>query len=181
MLNPYTAKYAFYWLLCLCVIYDIFELWRHRSQWDGPLLNYPIIYARRRTEKYFRQYNILWLIWCEAFERLLNTSLSFCFYLRCWISVLLLHGFLQTKPFKSEGLGNKPAYKIWNFHVEYINSFRHTMKWFSRIKPAFLSQMICMNQWKRITNMRIFIDDGAFSLTPLKVLLGLFTHLRLVP
>ena len=28
--NPYTAKYAFYRVLFLCVIYDIFELWRHK-------------------------------------------------------------------------------------------------------------------------------------------------------
>ena len=30
ILNTYTAKYAFYRLLLLCVIYDIFELWRHK-------------------------------------------------------------------------------------------------------------------------------------------------------
>ena len=29
-LNPYTVKYAFYLLLSVCVIYDIFELWRHK-------------------------------------------------------------------------------------------------------------------------------------------------------
>ena len=34
ILNPYTNKYVFYWLLFLCVIYDILELWRHK--WDGP-------------------------------------------------------------------------------------------------------------------------------------------------
>ena len=33
ILNPYIAKYAFYWLSFLCVIYDIFELWRHKPQW----------------------------------------------------------------------------------------------------------------------------------------------------
>ena len=32
-LNPYTAQYAFHRLF-LCVIYDIFELWRHKPQWD---------------------------------------------------------------------------------------------------------------------------------------------------
>ena len=36
MLNPEAAKYAFYWLLFLCAIYDIFELWHHKSKWDGP-------------------------------------------------------------------------------------------------------------------------------------------------
>ena len=30
ILNPYTAKYAFYCLLFLRVSYDIFELWRHK-------------------------------------------------------------------------------------------------------------------------------------------------------
>ena len=33
MLNLYTAKYAFYWLLFLYVVSDIFELWRHKPQW----------------------------------------------------------------------------------------------------------------------------------------------------
>ena len=28
--NPFTAKYAFYWLYFFCVIGDIFELWRHK-------------------------------------------------------------------------------------------------------------------------------------------------------
>ena len=27
ILSPYTRKYAFLWLLFLCVIYDVFELW----------------------------------------------------------------------------------------------------------------------------------------------------------
>ena len=31
ILNSYTAKFSFYWLLFLCVIYNIFELWRHKS------------------------------------------------------------------------------------------------------------------------------------------------------
>ena len=30
VLNLYTTKYAFYWLLFLCVIYDVPELWRHK-------------------------------------------------------------------------------------------------------------------------------------------------------
>ena len=30
ILNPYTAKYAFYCLQFLRVSYDIFELWRHK-------------------------------------------------------------------------------------------------------------------------------------------------------
>ena len=30
ILNPYTAKYALCWLVILCVICDIFELWRHK-------------------------------------------------------------------------------------------------------------------------------------------------------
>ena len=29
ILNPFTVKYAFYWLLLFFVIYDILELWRH--------------------------------------------------------------------------------------------------------------------------------------------------------
>ena len=33
ILNPYTAKYAFYCLQFLCVGYDIFELWRHKPRW----------------------------------------------------------------------------------------------------------------------------------------------------
>ena len=28
-------KYAVYGLLFLCVIYDVFELWRHKPQWDA--------------------------------------------------------------------------------------------------------------------------------------------------
>ena len=28
--NPYTIKYAFYILLFLYVVYDIFELWHHK-------------------------------------------------------------------------------------------------------------------------------------------------------
>ena len=36
--NPYTTKNAFYWLLFLCVAYDIFELWRHKPSWDWPLI-----------------------------------------------------------------------------------------------------------------------------------------------
>ena len=36
ILNPYTSKYAFYCLQFLRVSYDIFELWRHKPQWDGP-------------------------------------------------------------------------------------------------------------------------------------------------
>ena len=31
ILNPYTAKYAFYCFHFLRVSYDIFELWRHNS------------------------------------------------------------------------------------------------------------------------------------------------------
>ena len=38
ILNPYTANYAFYCLQFLRVSYDIFELWRHKSLWDGPLV-----------------------------------------------------------------------------------------------------------------------------------------------
>ena len=38
ILNPYTAKYAFYRFLILCVSYDIFELCRHKDYWDGPWL-----------------------------------------------------------------------------------------------------------------------------------------------
>ena len=34
-LSPYTATYAFYWLYFLWVIHEIFELWRHKSKWDG--------------------------------------------------------------------------------------------------------------------------------------------------
>ena len=30
IVNPYTAKYAFYRLLFFFVIYDILELWRHK-------------------------------------------------------------------------------------------------------------------------------------------------------
>ena len=30
ILNTYTAKYAHWWLLFVYVIYDIFELWRHK-------------------------------------------------------------------------------------------------------------------------------------------------------
>ena len=30
ILNPYTAKYAFYCFLFSRVSYDIFELWRHK-------------------------------------------------------------------------------------------------------------------------------------------------------
>ena len=30
ILNPYTAKYAFYRFQFLRVSYDIFELWRHK-------------------------------------------------------------------------------------------------------------------------------------------------------
>ena len=33
MLNLYTAKCAFYWLLFLYVASDIFQLWRHKPQW----------------------------------------------------------------------------------------------------------------------------------------------------
>ena len=31
ILNPYMPKYTFYWLLFLWVIYDIIELWRHKT------------------------------------------------------------------------------------------------------------------------------------------------------
>ena len=37
ILNPYTAKCAFYCLVFLRVSYDIFELWRHKPYWGGPL------------------------------------------------------------------------------------------------------------------------------------------------
>ena len=36
ILNPYAAKYAFWCLLFLRMSYDIFELWRHNPEWDGP-------------------------------------------------------------------------------------------------------------------------------------------------
>ena len=39
ILNPYTAKYAFYWLLFFFVIYNILELWRHKPWWDDPQLS----------------------------------------------------------------------------------------------------------------------------------------------
>ena len=35
-LNLNTTKYAFYCLLFLRVSYDIFESWRHMTQWDPP-------------------------------------------------------------------------------------------------------------------------------------------------
>ena len=35
ILNPYSAKYEFYWLQLLCVTCDIYELWRYTYQWDG--------------------------------------------------------------------------------------------------------------------------------------------------
>ena len=35
ILNPYTAKHAFYRLLFVCLIYDIFGLWRQKHYWDG--------------------------------------------------------------------------------------------------------------------------------------------------
>ena len=37
ILNPYTTKYAFYCHQFLRVSHDIFELWRHKPWWDGPL------------------------------------------------------------------------------------------------------------------------------------------------
>ena len=37
ILNPYTAKYVVYCLQFLRVIYDIFEMWRHKPKWDGHL------------------------------------------------------------------------------------------------------------------------------------------------
>ena len=36
ILNPYTAKYAFYRLLFFFVIYDILELWRHKLSETAP-------------------------------------------------------------------------------------------------------------------------------------------------
>ena len=36
IVNPYTAKYAFYSFVFLCVSYDIFELWGHKPWWDVP-------------------------------------------------------------------------------------------------------------------------------------------------
>ena len=37
ILNPYIAKYAFYGLLFLFLIYNISELWRHKHWWDVPI------------------------------------------------------------------------------------------------------------------------------------------------
>ena len=34
--NTYIAKYAFYWLIFLFVIYEFFELWRYMPKWDYP-------------------------------------------------------------------------------------------------------------------------------------------------
>ena len=37
ILNPYTAKYAFYRLLLLCVISDIYELWDYKPWSYDPM------------------------------------------------------------------------------------------------------------------------------------------------
>ena len=55
LLNPYTAKYEVYCLLFLRLGYDIFELWRHKPQSDGPLMGLKFNYNTYNvfTEWYF--------------------------------------------------------------------------------------------------------------------------------
>ena len=51
ILNPYTAKYAFYWLLFFFVIYDILELWRHKPQcWSVYYPGTPCPWSTMKSE-----------------------------------------------------------------------------------------------------------------------------------
>ena len=96
ILNPYTAKYAFYCLLFLRVSYDIFELWCHKPYSEtGPRINIVRGHPRIKIAS-FKYKNFLYADRMNSWQSYFHIGNPYIWMALYWNGTQVLCGYLKA-------------------------------------------------------------------------------------